>query len=231
MRSVPVFLLLLLTKVVSRIFWRHDLGWVGEVPPNPWRGNRVAAVLNHTSLYEWVWAGSVPNSLLWQMARHGVVPVAEITLARPLVGYFYGAVARHVVSISRERDHTWREVLSKINDAQSLVVILPEGRMMRKNGLDKHGNPMTVRGGVADILAAVPEGRMLLAYSRGLHHVQAPGERFPRLFRTVSMRFESVDIAQYRDELVAKVGERGFKRAVIEDLEARRDRYCFPDRS
>ena len=44
---------------------------------------------------------------------------------------------------------------------------------------------------------------MLLAYSRGLHHVQAPGERFPRLFRTVSMRFECVDIASYRDGLLA----------------------------
>jgi hypothetical protein len=114
-----------------------------------------------------------------------------------------------------------------------MVIILPEGRMMRSNGLDSQGRPMTVRGGIADILDAIREGPMLIAYSGGLHHVQAPGERLPRLFKTIRMNFELVDIAAYRAERLAEgPTEAGFKRAVVDDLEARRDRHCpvEPDR-
>ena len=56
--------------------------------------------------------------------------------------------------------------------------------MKRRNGLDSQGQPMTVRGGIADILEAIPSGPMLIAYSGGLHHVQAPGETLPAVFRT-----------------------------------------------
>ena len=66
-----------------------------------------------------------------------------------------------------------------------MVIILPEGRMKRENGLDLHGNPMNVRGGIADILLAMKQGRMLIAYSGGLHHVQFPGG-VPRIFKTVA---------------------------------------------
>ena len=85
---------------------------------------------------------------------------------------------------------------------------------------------MTVRGGIADILEAIGEGRMILAYSGGLHHVQIPGERFPRLWRTIRLRLELVDIELYRRELAAAAGREGFRRAVVNDLERRRDLYC-----
>ena len=98
--------------------------------------------------------------------------------------------------------------------------------MKRANGLDAEGKPMTVRGGIADILESIGEGRMLIAYSGGLHHVQAPGERFPRLFKTVRMRLEVVDIAAYREPRLARTARRGFKRAVVDDLERRRDLHC-----
>ena len=228
MRSALTFLLLLALKVLSRLLYRHDLGWVGEVPADRWSGYRIVALLNHTSLFEFLWAGSPPARLLWQIARHGVVPAADVTLARPLAGRFFRLLARHVVAISRERDHTWIEVLSRIGDPEALVVILPEGRMMRRGGLDKHGKPMTVRGGIADILEAIREGRMLLAYSGGLHHVQAPGERLPRLLKTIRLRLESVDVARYRERLLAEAGPKGFRRAVVADLERRRDLYCWP---
>ena len=231
-RSIFVFALLLVIKTISRTFWRHDIAWVGEVPAgDPWRDIRVTALLNHTSLYEWLWAGSPPARYLWQLARHGVVPVADVTISRPLVGHFFSFIARHVVSISRDRDHTWKEVLKKIDDPRSMIIIAPEGRMMRANGLDKHGKPMTVRGGIADILEGVPEGRFLLAYSGGLHHVQVPGQHLPKLFKRIRLRLETLDIPTYRAEILARAGERGFKRAVTEDLEARRDRYCWPDPS
>lgn len=69
---------------------------------------------------------------------------------------------------------------------------------------------------------------MLLAYSGGLHHVQAPGERWPRLFQTIRIALEKVDLAEYRSARRAegKGSDAAFKRAVVADLEARRDRYC-----
>lgn len=226
MRAIPGFLLLLALKAVSRAFYRHDLGWVGETPPDPWADCRLAAILNHTSLMELLWAGSVPNRFLWQIAKRGVVPVADKTVNRPVVGGFFRLLGRNMVPISRKRDHTWDEVVRRAGP-DSVVIILPEGRMMRADGLDKHGKPMTMRGGVADLIAAIPSGRMILAYSAGLHHVQTPGQGLPRLFRTIRMRFENLDVAAYRERLLQKAGPEGFKQAVVADLEARRDLHCF----
>ena len=225
MRAYVVFLLLLTVKNLSRIFYRVDMRWIGDVPPEPWRHIHVAAILNHTSLYESLFTGGCPNHFLWRIARHGVVPIAQKTKDRALVGRFYGLVAARVISITRERDETWSEVLRQI-DPDAMVVILPEGRMKRASGLDADGKPMTVRGGIADILETMSEGRMLIAYSGGLHHVHAPGERYPRLFKTIRMRLEAMDIASYRNARLAEGGPKGFRRAVVQDLEQRRDLNC-----
>lgn len=227
MRKYFIFLFLGALRLVALVFWRREVRWVGGVPAgDPWRGYRVVCLLNHTSLFEWLFISVVPLRFVWWVARHGVVPAAEKTLNRPLVGWFFRFIAAHVVSITRERDHTWREVLTRI-DPDSMVLILPEGRMMRRNGLDSEGRPMTVRGGIADILEATPGGAMLVAYSGGLHHVQAPGERLPRPFRTLRMNLERLDLAAYREELRRTAGtDAAFKRAVVADLERRRDLHC-----
>ena len=229
MREYLVFLLLLLVKVLTRTFWRVEMRFIGDVPPEPWRRHRLVAILNHTSLYEPLFAGGCPNHFLWRLARHGVVPIAQKTANRAVVGKLFSLVAKHVISITRQRDESWNEVLRKI-DPDAMVLLLPEGRMKRANGLDAHGRPMTVRGGIAEILETIGEGRMLLAYSGGLHHIQVPGQRFPRLFKRIRMNLEVLDIATYREAMMARnPGEReGFKRAVIEDLEQRRDRNCPP---
>jgi hypothetical protein len=219
-----VFSVLFSLKVLSRIFYRYDMQWVGDVPPNPWRDHRLVAFLNHTSLFEPVFLGGVPTSFIWRLAAHGVVPAAEKTTGRPLVGLIFKFVAHHVIAITRERDATWFAVLNQI-DPGSMVIIAPEGRMKRANGLDLNGNPMTVRGGIADILLAVKEGRMLLAYSGGLHHVQVPGH-IPNVFKTVRMRLEVVDVGKYIAEQTAKGGPEQFKKNVMKDLDARRDEYC-----
>ncbi len=227
MRKYLVFLVLSTARLISKFFWFRETTWIGDLPVGDrWRGIRVLCFLNHTSLFEWLFIAMAPPRFLWRVACHGVVPAAEKTTRRPIVGQFFKLIGAHVVSISRERDHTWREVLARI-DPDSMVVILPEGRMKRSNGLDSKGQPMTVRGGIADILEAIPEGPMLIAYSGGLHHVQAPGEKLPRLFRTIKMNFELVDIANYRAErLLEAPTPAGFKRAVVEDLERRRDLHC-----
>lgn len=224
LRSALVFTMLTLLKFVSRIFYRHDFSFIGPTPPDPWANLRLVVFLNHTSLFEPVFLGAVPLRFIWRLAAHGVVPAADKTTDRPLVGIVFKFVAHHVIAISRQRDDTWFQVLRKI-DPDSMVVIAPEGRMKRENGLDLHGKPMTVRGGIADILHAVKEGRMLVAYSGGLHHVQIPG-KMPRLFKTVRLRVENLDIAEYIAEMTRRGGEEEFKRNVMKDLDARRDAYA-----
>lgn len=228
LRSVFIFTLLVSLKFLSKLFYRHDFAWVGETPEDPWANVRLVAFLNHTSLFEPVFLGAVPNRFIWRLAAHGVVPAADKTTDRPLVGLIFRFVAHHVIAITRQRDDTWFQVLRKI-DPDSMVVLAPEGRMKRETGFDLHGNPMTVRGGIADILHAVKDGRFLIAYSGGLHHVQIPG-KVPRVFKTVRLRVENVDIASYINEMTARGGEEQFKRSVIKDLEERRDQYCPEER-
>lgn len=223
-RALCVFGLLVTIKVISRLFYRHQAIWLTP-RPRRWREVRILAGLNHTSLYEPLYAGSIPFGLLWAFAWHGVLPIADKTAQRPMVGRFFKMLTQDVIDITRQRDETWRRLLGSIKP-RSVVVIFPEGRMKRRNGLDKNGNPMTVRGGIADLLRAVPEGTLLLAYSGGLHHVQVPGQLLPKPFRTLRLALEAVDIASYRDQLLAAHGEEGFRAAVIADLEARRDRHC-----
>lgn len=220
------YLVLLGAKAVSRAFFRIEVRWVGEPVDDPWRDIRIVALLNHTSLYDWLFVAVPPNRLLRRLARHGVLPSAAKTMRRPLVGRFFGFLAGSVVTVSRERDHTWQEFLSSIGP-DSMVLLAPEGRMKRATGLDLDGRPMTVRGGIADILQAVGRGRMLLAYSGGLHHVQIPGQLLPRLFRTIHVGVEPVDIEAYCRSLRETPGSEEFKRAVRTDLERRRDLHCM----
>lgn len=222
-RETLTYVILLLVKGLSQVFYRHDVRWVGDPPPDPWSGLRLVVILNHTSLMEPIFAGAVPRRFLRDVARRGVVPVARKTVERSLVGLFYRHVARNVVPVTRERDGSWERLLDRIHTERSMVVILPEGRMKRRTGLDSRGEPMTVRGGIADIIRAIPGGRMLLAYSGGLHHVHAPGDPFPRLFRTVRLCLQLEEVEAYREERLAEAGQSGFKAAVKADLTRRRD--------
>src|SRR4029453_14173600 len=108
-----------------------------------------------------------PSGLWGESPRRGVIPGAEKTANRPLVGRFFRLFAPDVIPISRQRDSTWQEVVDRIGP-RSLVVIAPEGRMKRSTGLDAEGNPMTVRGGIADVLRGIPGGYLLVGYSGGL---------------------------------------------------------------
>jgi len=225
MRARLVYGMLLIIKALSRFFYRFDIEWIDQAPAEAWSDLRLVAFLNHTSLYEPLFVGWFPNHFLKRIAYNGMMPVADKALKRPVMGNFFKFVANNVISITRMNDDTWQAVIDQTSP-DAMVVIMPEGRMMRKSGLDKHGRPMTVRGGVADLLRAIPRGRMLLTYSGGLHHVQAPGERFPRLFKTLRMRLQTLDITTYRRNIIQQAGRRKFKQAIVRDLENRRDRYC-----
>ena len=224
MRSVLVFLLLLLVRATARLLFSLREEWMPSKPADMAKDTRIVAILNHTSLYEPLIAGYASTRLLWRFARHGVLPVAEKTMKRR-IGLFFRFIVRHPVTVTRQRDATWEEFLNKIDD-RALVVILPEGRMKRRTGLDSKGQPMTVRAGIADIIEALPSGRMLMVYSGGLHHIQAPGELLPRPFKSIFCRFEMIDITQYKHDLAIDHPDLSFPRAVVQDLTVRRDTYC-----
>jgi len=224
-KSLLAFLVILKVHVLSRVFFHLENEWIDGEPDNYATDTRIIALLNHTSLYEPLVAGYAPINLLWKIARHGVLPVAEKTMKRQRIGLFFSLLVRHVVVVTRQRDHTWDQVLNRI-DSNAIVIILPEGRMKRADGLDSLGRPMTVRGGIADILDALPGGRMLIAYMGGLHHIQVPGELLPTPFKTIKCRMEMLDITDYKAEVAAEHPELDFRGAVIADLTRRRDEYC-----
>lgn len=211
----------------SRLFYRHRLSWVrqpeaGTGPlqlPGLWTQLRVFAFLNHTSLLEPLFFGAFPLSFLMHAAGRTTIPGADITLRRPLIGRFYRFLSPRTVAITRKRDASWEAFLNQISPA-AMVALAPEGRMMRADGLDKHGRPMSVRGGIADILVRIGQGSLMIAYSGGLHHVNRPGERRLRLFKTLHLRLEVLDIADY----LAGFGEvpiTELRRLIAQDLEAR----------
>jgi hypothetical protein len=220
-----IYGLLLGVKLFGAAFYRYKINWIGGSPSDPWYGIRLVLFLNHTSLYEPLFAGFLPNRFLKDIACNGLVPVADKTLGRPVVGQFYRWVAGDVIPVTRQRDNTWECFLGKVHE-NSLVILAPEGRMKRASGLDLEGMPMTIRGGVADLLMMIPRGRMLIAYSGGLHHVQVPNQMIPKLFRTLCMNIEQLDIVHYRDSILRRHGPAEFKREVIRDLESRRRTYC-----
>ena len=226
-KAVITFVILVAVKTTARIFFKLKNEWIGGEPENYALNTRIVAILNHTSLYEPLIAGYAQYRLLWKFARHGVLPVAEKTMKRP-IGLFFRLMVRHPIVVTRQRDKTWYNVLNKV-DSRAITIILPEGRMKRANGLDSEGREMTIRGGIADILDALPDGRMLMVYSGGLHHIQVPGELLPTPFKTLRCRMETIDIPSYKEELKRDYPDVKFRTAVIADLTRRRDEYCPSD--
>ena len=221
--ALPRFILLCAIKAASLLCFRFSSEWVGERPAEPFRHARVGVLLNHTSLFEPILVALFPLGWLWRVARHGLMPGADVTLDRPIAGRLIKLMVPKAVTVTRARDRTWTEFLSHVTE-ENVVLISPEGRMKRRGGLDKHGKPMTLRGGIVEVLERKSEGTMLLVYSEGLHHVQAPGEGFPRLFKLVRARLEEIPVERYKKAMGHGTPE--FRANVIADLAARRDRHC-----
>jgi len=217
------FLILAGLKALSRACFRFEVEWVGERRERPFADARLGVLLNHTSLFEPILVAIFPLGWLWAISRRGVMPGADATLDRPLVGRLLKLLVSDAVSVTRARDSSWTRFLARVNE-DAVVLISPEGRMKRRGGLDKHGKPMTMRGGIVDVLELKNEGTMLLVYSEGLHHVQAPGEGLPHLFVRVRARLEEIPISEYKKAMGHGTPE--FRANVLADLERRRDRLC-----
>jgi len=179
--------------------------------------------MNHTSLYEPLFASALPFSFLWKLAGHNSVPGADITLSRPIVGFFWKLMIPKITSITRKKDESWDYYLNSI-EPDDVIMIAPEGRMKRPGGLDKQGKKMTVRGGIVDIIEKLDSGNMVLAMSGGLHHVQKPGQLFPKLFKTIAMNVVKVDIKVYKAQFQGSRSE--VKLRMIEDLQRRLENDC-----
>jgi len=219
----PSFAALMAAKYASRVFWKTRIEWVGNVPEDPWEDVRLIAVLNHTSLAEGVYLSAVPNRVIRRIATHGVAPIAKETMEKAVAGRIFRLLVPNPVAITRRRDRSWSAVMARVDDPDAVVALCPEGRMMRPNGRDKAGEPMTVKPGIVDVLRCLGRGRMIVAYSGGLHHVFPPDAKLPRFFRTMVIRIESIDIAAY---ILERARERpSFVDAVVRDLTRRRDLY------
>ena len=218
--KITNFLALASIKLLAMAFYRIEHTWLdGGSNKDSWKNLKLIVFLNHTSLFEPLFLGAVPLSVMWRIAGNIIAPGADITLDRPFAGFIYRYMMPQIVSISRERDDTWDKFMNAI-EPESVVIIAPEGRMKRVDGLDKHGNPMSVRGGIADILEMLPDGDMVIAYSGGLHHVQIPGQGFPKLFKRIKVQTEKLNIQEYIAEMRA-VPDSKFKVAVTSDLNER----------
>ncbi len=220
------FLLLCLIKLICLPLYRFEYKWLSEEGFEKIDDIRLLVFLNHTSLWEPIFAAGVPFSVLWRLSGDLLAPGADITLNdRAIVGKVYHSLFPGLIPISRNRDESWHNFMDMVNE-DSLVAILPEGRMKRRTGLDKHGNPMTVRGGIADILAKKQTGKILFLYSGGLHHIQAPGDKLPRVFKSIRANFELMEISEYKQILPYKEGD-DFRDAVLADMQHRLE-TCLP---
>ncbi len=208
-------------KLFSRVFYRVKVNWITPKEQMAWDQIRLVVVLNHTSLFEPLLISAIPNKQLWRATKRLVVPVADVTMNRPVLGRIFHWLAPNAVPITRKRDDSWTQFMEKAA-GNSLILIFPEGRMKRRDGFDRHGHPMSVKGGVADVLKKIDHGKMVIAYSGGLHHVQAPGDRFPKLFKNIGLGIEQIDIARYK----RTYGGPDFRTAVIHDLEDRLKLHC-----
>ncbi len=210
------FLLLLLLKVVASIFYPCKAHWTPETVQN-WQSIKLIIFLNHTSLFEVLFIQLVSIKGLWAIADRFIAPGADITFARPIVGKILHTLIPGIIPISRKKDETWQHFLSLVDD-EKITAILPEGRMKRRNGLDKHGQPMSVRGGFVDVLQKLNSGQILFVYSGGLHHIQAPGDKLPKLFKTIKANIEISDLPNYKQQFNIKDATE-FKTQVMADVE------------
>lgn len=217
MRTILSFSMLLVIKGLSHLLYKHEFKWI--------KGNRddydqvrLVVFLNHTSLYEPLFVAAAPMSFLWKLANKMVAPAADKTLDRPIVGFLWKLMGPGFISITRKRDKSWFKFLELVKQ-KYIIVIAPEGRMKRNTGLDSNGKPMSVRSGIAEIIAELDEGKMLIAYSAGLHHVQHPGEIIPRFFKTLKLNLELLEINNYKSQFQSEGIQ--FRKDIVADLERR----------
>ncbi len=215
------FLGLAALKVAAYVFYPTRLEWLTN-KPEKWDDVSLILILNHTSLFEFLYGVALPFSFLRELSARLIVAIADSTLKTFLGRTVLSHIAPHVVPITRKRDESWDVFLSRIK-TKHICIFLPEGRMKRLNGLDKDGKKMTVKSGTVDLLKKFRGKKMVLVYGKGLHHILSPGQVFPRIFRKIEAKLESLSVDEYLDQFK---GSKDMVGAICRDLEKRRDMYC-----
>jgi len=215
------FIILSGLKIIFQVFYRIRVNQLN--PCTDWKNIKLIVLLNHTSLFELVFIAVAPFSYLWELSKHLMLPAADITYKRKIFGVFLRSLGVSVQSLTRKRDDSWFSFLSDIRE-DSILVFAPEGRMKRKTGLDKEGKPMTVRGGIVEVLPYFKEHEMIFIYSGGLHHILAPGDKLVKIFKKVHLSLEKIKVLEYIKNFKNDTGLN--KEKIIKDLEERRDRFC-----
>ena len=224
MQKIISFSLLSGIKIFSHLFYSGKFNWLTPIPAQPWDDAKLVVFLNHTSLYEPLYLQHLSFAFIWKLVGRINIPGADTTLSRPIVGRFWKLMLPNISSISRKKDDSWIKYLKSIRP-DSFILIAPEGRMKRPGGLDKTGKPMNVKGGVADILENIDEGAMIVCLSGGLHHIQSPGQHFPRLFKPIQMNLAYLDIKEYKERFQSlSLRERKIK--ITQDLQNRLVKDC-----
>ena len=180
-RRVFVFCTLSLIKTIGHVLFSFNVKTTNGKALD-WDSFKVVAWINHTSLYDVFLICLFPYKFLWKASKTCMTPIAEKTIKRPLLGLIFKNLTSKKTFVSQKRDDSWAQFLESIEDS-SIVALFPEGRMKRKNGLDKNGKELSIRGGIADILQKRTDGKMLIIYSGGMHHIQAPGEKCQSFFK------------------------------------------------
>lgn len=208
-------------KIVSNIIYPSQLNWITD-EPDSWDDISLILVLNHTSLFEFVYGVTLPYSFLNNLSKKLCIPVADKTMKKPIAGTIFKLLTPYTVSLTRKRDESWQKFLDTL-DGDKMCIFMPEGQMKRKNGLDKNGNPMRVKKGVYELLQKYRGKKMSLVYSHGLHHVMAPEDKLPKIFKKISADIEALYVNDYLKQFE---NEDDPAQAVANDLQARRDKYC-----
>lgn len=215
------FLFLSSIKTLGYVIYPSKLNWISK-RPSDWSDVSLILVLNHTSLFEFVYSVTLPYSFLKELSRNLVIPVAQKTLDKPLAGFVFKNLTPKTIGLSRKRDESWKYFLENIQ-SENICIFMPEGQMKRKNGLDKNGKPMKVKKGVYELMQKYRGKNMVLVYSHGLHHVFAPGDSFPKVFKKIEADIEFLSIDQYLSEYENSEDP---ATEIASDLQKRRDQYC-----
>ena len=225
-RSLVSFAVMMTMKTLARVFYRLTPKYLNQTVSNEdWKNVKLLIFLHHTSLFEPIYLGVVPNAFVWKLSKRMVAPMATKTGDRPIVGKIFKFMGPAIVSITRKRDASWSHFLNEIHP-DSVITIVPEGRMMRAPGMDAYGHRMSVKGGVAEILHKLDSGKILFAYSGGLHHIQYPGQ-WPHIFKEAKINIEFKNLMEYKREIgFEHASFKEFKDAVIADLERRKEENC-----
>ncbi len=215
------FLGLAALKVVGYVIYPARLEWLTKSPAN-WGDISLILILNHTSLFEFLYGVALPFSFLRELSSRLIVAIADSTLKTFLGRTVLAHIAPHVVPITRKRDESWDVFLQEIN-SNHICIFMPEGRMKRLDGLDKDGKSMTVKSGTVDLLQKFRGKNLLLVYGKGLHHILPPGRLVPRAFKKIEAKLESISVNDYLAQFEGKEDMVGL---ICRDLEKRRDKHC-----